>query len=222
MSHLFQTKMSVLATHARMVVSVWTACRNTSACVRMSSPDRVARCVSRVTLRCCYNAFKFPPNPHNIHPIDRPWVETWGVFFSTISDLCFAWFIAMLYEICYIGPCYNDTRLLTEEFQSDMNARPTHVRAEPVYSHITPVAFVSCLLYFECKILLLVYEYINKLAAVYLYVWLQQTQPMMTSSNGSTYCVTGLLCGEFTGHRWIPHTKASDAEFWYFLWSAPE
>ena len=24
--------------------------------------------------------------------------------------------------------------------------------------------------------------------------------------------VTGHLCGEFTGHRWIPHTKASDAE----------
>ena len=29
------------------------------------------------------------------------------------------------------------------------------------------------------------------------------------------------LCGEFTGHRWIPHTKASDGEIWCFLWSAP-
>ena len=28
-------------------------------------------------------------------------------------------------------------------------------------------------------------------------------------------------CGEFTGPRWIPHTKASDAELWCFLWSAP-
>ena len=25
---------------------------------------------------------------------------------------------------------------------------------------------------------------------------------------------------EFTGPRWIPHTKASDAELWWFLWSA--
>ena len=33
--------------------------------------------------------------------------------------------------------------------------------------------------------------------------------------------VTGPLCGEFTGHRWIPLTKASDAELWCFLWSAP-
>ena len=27
-----------------------------------------------------------------------------------------------------------------------------------------------------------------------------------------------LCCGEFTGHRWIPRTKASDAELWCFLW----
>ena len=34
---------------------------------------------------------------------------------------------------------------------------------------------------------------------------------MMTSSNGNIFHVTGHLCGEFTGPRWIPHTKASDA-----------
>ena len=34
--------------------------------------------------------------------------------------------------------------------------------------------------------------------------------------------VTGHLCGEFTGPRWIPHTKASDAELWCLLWSASE
>ena len=45
---------------------------------------------------------------------------------------------------------------------------------------------------------------------------------MMTSSNGNIFPVTGLLCGEFTGHQWIPRTKASDAELWCFLWSAPE
>ena len=30
---------------------------------------------------------------------------------------------------------------------------------------------------------------------------------MMTSSNGNIFRVTGPLCGEFTGHLWIPHTK---------------
>ena len=45
---------------------------------------------------------------------------------------------------------------------------------------------------------------------------------MMTSSNGNIFRVTGHLCGEFTGPRWIPHTKASDAVLWCLLWSAPE
>ena len=44
---------------------------------------------------------------------------------------------------------------------------------------------------------------------------------MMTSSNGNILRVTGHLYGEFTGHRWIPHTMASDAELWCFLWSVP-
>ena len=28
------------------------------------------------------------------------------------------------------------------------------------------------------------------------------------------------FCGEYTGHQWIPRTKASDAELWCFIWSA--
>ena len=47
------------------------------------------------------------------------------------------------------------------------------------------------------------------------------------------FSVTGPLCGEFTGHQWItshwitghwwiPLTKASDVELWYFLWFVPE
>ena len=44
---------------------------------------------------------------------------------------------------------------------------------------------------------------------------------MMTSWN-DIFRVNGILRGEFTGHRWIPLTKASDAEIWCFVWSAPE
>ena len=42
---------------------------------------------------------------------------------------------------------------------------------------------------------------------------------MMMSSNGNIFRVTGLLCGEYTGHSL---TKASDAELWCFLWYLPE
>ena len=48
------------------------------------------------------------------------------------------------------------------------------------------------------------------------------SQPMMTSSNGNIFRVTGHLCGEFNGPRWISRTKASDAELWCFIWSASE
>ena len=39
--------------------------------------------------------------------------------------------------------------------------------------------------------------------------------PMMTSSNGNIFRVTGPLCGN-------SHTKAIEAELWCFLWSAHE
>ena len=40
---------------------------------------------------------------------------------------------------------------------------------------------------------------------------------MMTSSNENIFRVTGPLCGKLTGDRWIPLTKASDAELWCFF-----
>ena len=40
---------------------------------------------------------------------------------------------------------------------------------------------------------------------------------MKTSSNGNIVRVTGHLCGEFTGHRWIPRTKASDMDLDVFF-----
>ena len=45
---------------------------------------------------------------------------------------------------------------------------------------------------------------------------------MMTSSNGNNFRINGPLCAVYIGHRWIPLTKASDGEHWYFLSFAPE
>ena len=53
-------------------------------------------------------------------------------------------------------------------------------------------------------------------------LWSNPEENMMTSSNGNIFRVTGHLCGEFTGPRWIPRTKASDAGLWCFLWSTSE
>ena len=43
---------------------------------------------------------------------------------------------------------------------------------------------------------------------------------IMTSSNRNIFRVTGPLCEEFIGNRWIPLTKVSDWELWCFIWSA--
>ena len=48
--------------------------------------------------------------------------------------------------------------------------------------------------------------------------YLQLSGFMMTSSNGNIFRVTGPLWRESTGDRWLPLTKASDAELWCFLW----
>ena len=48
---------------------------------------------------------------------------------------------------------------------------------------------------------------------------ISNTMVMMTSSNGNIFRITGPFCGEFTGHRRIPLTMASDAKLWCFLWS---
>ena len=51
-------------------------------------------------------------------------------------------------------------------------------------------------------------------------IWYYQF--MMMASDGNIFCVAGPFCGEFTSHRWIPLTKASHAELWFFVWSAPK
>ena len=40
---------------------------------------------------------------------------------------------------------------------------------------------------------------------------------MMTSLNENIFRVTDPLCGEFTGDRWLPLTKDSDAKQQYFF-----
>ena len=49
-----------------------------------------------------------------------------------------------------------------------------------------------------------------------IYGW-ETSRSMKTSSNGNISRVTGHLCGEFTGPRWIPRTKAMIRSFYVFF-----
>ena len=46
----------------------------------------------------------------------------------------------------------------------------------------------------------------------------QSLKPTKLNSNENIFRVTGSLWGEFTGHRWIPFTKAGDVELWFFFY----
>ena len=92
-----------------------------------------------------------------------------------------------------------------------------------VTEKFTPIAYLWWLQWRRCE-----WDVSNSqafwqiLSFCWAYMLLAVPLLMVTSSNGSSLRVTGLLCVEFTGHRWIPHTKTSDAELWCFLWSASE
>ena len=91
----------------------------------------------------------------------------------------------------------------------------------------------KCFSFIGCRHLIQLFTYFTGCLRIFLLAlgvpWhsntaLEETayQTMMTSLNGNIFRVTGSLCEESTGHRWIPVTKASDAELWCFLWSPPE
>ena len=73
-------------------------------------------------------------------------------------------------------------------------------------------ADVGVLAPLHCRPLLLVEEHVRLIVV----------KSIMTSPNGNIFRVAGPLWGEFSTHWWIPLTKASDAELWCFLCSAPE
>ena len=100
-----------------------------------------------------------------------------------------------------------------------------HIYIESMFLDPDFRGLLICLLGLHCVIIL------KKMSLLWIYsgswpntigLWEIVCWFMLASSNGNIFCVTGPLCGEFTGHRRIPLTKASDAEIWYFLWSAPE
>ena len=87
----------------------------------------------------------------------------------------------------------------------------------------TTVALAATIIHSCVSILLRLVDRCNASHQQLWCILLSNFQPsMLTSSNGNIFRVTGHLCGEFAGPRWIPHTKASDVELSCFLWSASE
>ena len=71
----------------------------------------------------------------------------------------------------------------------------------------------------------------HQILALRVFWWITFTMEelVMWKSNGNVSIYHDIIVHvktesvpEFTGHRWIPRTKASDGELWCFLWSARE
>ena len=140
------------------------------------------------------------------------------------------------YAACFIVLCYSGNRSLLQHFVityllvSNMhvwNNLPLIFRVVSLYA----VALIQCHSWTDCASTTHI-RLIERAALWYITArgnggWqhptlLEISINMMTSWNGNIFHVIGNLRGEFNGHRWIPHTKASDAELWRFLWSSPE
>ena len=81
--------------------------------------------------------------------------------------------------------------------------------------NISPRLFISCLCIQAVFVWFIIIPFNLKCRTYMGYGLGHELVPMMTSPNGNIFRVTGPLCGEFTGHRWIPSTKVSDAELWW-------
>ena len=108
----------------------------------------------------------------------------------------------------YSAVPYNAVNFLTNVHKRHPTARPLLGRG------------MWCLMWSSIWLIFCL-SYSNYLCNILQY-WTRYNSTMMTSSNGNIFRVTGHLCGEFTDQRWIPHTKASDAELRYFLASTSE
>ena len=140
---------------------------------------------------------------------------------------------ALLLELCFLAQSLWCGMNMLDNWQLLMLPQSEHHEIEPHIGHanfLAPLQLISISLCQSIKNQQK--KYISPSLSIYISDWhmkdkdwvifLQHELMPMTSSNGNIFHVTGPLCGESTGHRWIPLTKASDVELWCFLWFAPE
>ena len=143
-------------------------------------------------------------SPHK-GPVTRKNVSIWWRH----HEVC-----TLVYIVCFIWVINDDTWGVWASIWFIYQYYPGHVQwqHQPITQHTTYIT--------QCQDKCDDYNIIS-MGRLHGRIGTLPIQIMMTSSNGSIFCVTGPLCGEFIGHRWIPRKKTSDAPLWCFLWSAP-
>ena len=156
----------------------------------------------------------------------KPWMHMGRTANIIIKDMVTFVSICKTMLILLMGWCYHERRVRYLFYSRRWISTAGRVRV--MYTGYAVVVIMVLHHVFRYWKSISKYEWHWCLSVLILVVWAagcydhHHVNCMMTSSNGSNFRVTGPLCGEFTGARWIPRTKASDVELWCFLWSAPE
>ena len=130
-----------------------------------------------------------------------------------INDIVWFGFLFTSLESCRKSPTTHTAERVG--FETDLQIIPAFQYSNfdhcPIFIHISMLHYKH---HVELKL-----EVSNDL--LFRHVVYARNQPifMMTSSNGNLFPVTDPLCGEFTGHRCIPLTKASDALMSSMIWA---
>ena len=173
----------------------------------------ICMCIYTYAVRYRYNGVHFVFNPHNRHPKVRPCVPD-----PVMCRYNAVWFITILHNT--LRKQWQIVNQILGSLQSSQIApsRATcGVSIGAILEKIERVIMAPhCMWVFlwveiwvffyfsHCSVIIITERHLT----VYISWWRQQME-----------AISVLL---FTGHRWIPRTKASDAELWWFLWPAPE
>ena len=150
-------------------------------------------------------------------PRYRPFV--WGIHRSPVNSLHKGqWHGALMLSLIYVW--INDW--VNNHEADDLRCYRAHYDVSVMSPNKENIAMIQFFFVQSCLPHSLKPWHVFLLAAQFMMFLQISQQNMMTSSNGNIFCVTGHLCREFTGPRWIPCTKASDIELRYFLWSTSE
>ena len=101
------------------------------------------------------------------------------------------------------GPIISNDGITVTEFRISLN----------LHDSWSPIIHARCYI-MAPKALLMIYSASRLLMIGWFYgIRAFALAGMMTSSNGNIFRVTGHLCGEFTGHRWILRTRPVTRSF---------
>ena len=164
-------------------------------------------------LRPLNSRWGWPPQESHI-----PWSgHQWPSWFLGQSVDKYDEFVVCLILCCHYDTGFNNT--VSVRLYIDSNVVPW--KCQDVSCKLETYVIITSKRRFDITIACLLRSVFAGGNSLHYQLFLMTSDLMMTSSNGNIFRVTD-LCGEFTGNRWIPFTKAGGAELRCFLWSVPE